>query len=75
MTNNGVATVVNPRNARLCRLDNLTPGSIVTYGADQWKVYPWLRKDATTRNGKDNSRLTPPNHTGTYGYAIRYTGT
>lgn len=75
MTNNGVATVVNPRNARLCRLDNLTPGSIVTYGADQWKVYPWLRKDATTRNGVNNNFGTPPNHTGTYGYAIRYTGT
>ena len=75
MTNNGVATVVNPRNARLCRLDNLTPGSIVTYGADQWKVYPWLRKDATTRNGVSNQASTPPNHTGTYGYAIRYTGT
>ena len=75
MTNNGVATVVNPRNARLCRLDNLTPGSIVTYGADQWKIYPWLRKDATTRNGVNNSTLTPPNHTGTYGFAIRYTGT
>lgn len=75
MTNNGVATVVNLRNARWCRLDNLTPGSILTYGADQWKVYPWLRKDATTRNGADNGGLTPPNHTGTYGYAIRYTGT
>ena len=75
MTNNGVATVVNPRNARFCRLDNLTPGSIVTYGADQWKVYPWLRKDATTRNGVNNGTSTPPNHTGTYGYAIRYTGT
>ena len=75
MTNNGVATVVNPRNARFCRLDNLTPGSIVTYGADKWKVYPWLRKDATTRNGVNNSTSAPPNHTGTYGYAIRYTGT
>lgn len=75
MTNNGVTTVVNLRNARWCRLDNLTPGSIVTYGADQWKVYPWLRKDATMRNGVNNGTSTPPNHTGTYGYAIRYTGT
>lgn len=74
MGSNGRATVANPRNARFCRIDYNTPGDIVTYGGDQWKIYPWLRKDANNRNGQSNGTSTPPNHSGTFGYAIRYTG-
>lgn len=56
-------------HARHLRLDNLNPGDILTLGPDKWKVFPWYRKDATERNGG-----TSVNHTGTFGWAIRYEG-
>ncbi len=74
MTSNGVATIANPRNARFCRIDYNNPGDIITFGSEQWVVYPWLRKDATNRNGVNNSTSTPPNHSGTMGFAVKYTG-
>jgi len=79
MGSNGRATVVNPRNARFCRIDYNAPGDIVTYGGDRWKVYPWLRKNTAIRDGEHNASIqpanaTPPTHSGTFGYAIRYDG-
>ena len=72
----GLTTVVDLQNARLCRIDNLTPGDLVTYGPDQWKIYPWYRKDINNRNGQSTSTSTPrPTHSGTFGFAIKYTGT
>lgn len=59
-------------NARLCRIDNHLPGEIVTYGTDRWKVYPFHRKNADQRNGVP--WITGANHSGTFGYAIRYSG-
>lgn len=56
-------------NARHLRIDNLVPGDILTLGSDQWKVFPWYRKDVASRNGGTNI-----NHTGTFGWAIRYEG-
>ena len=56
-------------NARHLRIDNLAPGDILTLGVDKWKVFPWYRKDAASRNGG-----TGVNHTGTFGWAIRYEG-
>lgn len=56
-------------NARHLRIDNLAPGDILTLGSDQWKVFPWYRKDVANRNGGTNI-----NHTGTFGWAIRYQG-
>ena len=55
--------------ARHIRIDNLTPGDILTLGTDKWKVFPWYRKDAANRNGGVGV-----NHTGTFGWAIRYQG-
>ncbi len=74
MGSNGRAVVASLANARFCRIDNNLPGEIISYGSEQWKVYPWLRKSTTLRSGINNSTSAPPNHSGTLGYAIRYTG-
>lgn len=55
--------------ARHIRIDNLSPGDILTIGSDQWKVFPWYRKDVSAHNGGYFV-----NHTGTFGWAIRYEG-
>lgn len=56
-------------NARYTRIDNYTPGQIVTLGSERWKVFPWYRKDTTARNGGSGI-----DHSGTFGWAIRYEG-
>jgi len=61
--------ILDLNNARHLRIDNLAPGDILTLGADKWKVFPWYRKDLAARNGG-----TGINHTGTFGWAIRYEG-
>lgn len=68
----GRTIVANPKNVRYMRLDNVVPGEIVSFGADQWKCYPMLRKDSTVRNGQNWTNAQA--HTGTWGYAIKYTG-
>lgn len=68
----GLTIIANPKNVRYCRMDNIVPGEIVTFGADRWKCYPMYRKDATARNGVGWS--TGAQHSGTFGFAIRYTG-
>ena len=65
----GLTIVVNPPNVRYCRIDNLTPGQLVVYGSDRWKIYPFYRKELSDRNGNANAI-----HSGTYGFAIKYTG-
>lgn len=55
--------------ARRIRIDNLSPGDLLTIGSDKWKVFPWYRKDAAERNGG-----AAENHSGTFGWAIRYEG-
>lgn len=69
----GVTIIANPKNARYLRIDNVVPGEIITFGAEQWKCYPFYRKNSTVRNGVGWS--TGASHSGTFGYAIRYTGT
>lgn len=69
---NGQTIVVDMANARLCRIDNQLAGEIVTYGPDSWKIYPFHRKNADERNGVQWS--TGATHTGTFGFAVRYTG-
>ena len=56
-------------NARHIRIDNLAGGDILTIGSDKWKAFPWYRKGAAARNGG-----TGIDHTGTFGWAIRYQG-
>lgn len=55
--------------SRRIRLDNLTPGDVLILGSDKWKVFPWYRKDSAARNGSGAA-----NHSGTFGWAIRYEG-
>ena len=70
---NGRTVVANPRNVRYMRIDNVVPGEIITFGTERWKCYPFHRKNATVRDGVDwysgGAR-----HSGTWGYAIKYTG-
>lgn len=66
----GLTIIANLKNARYLRNDNLAPGEIITLGADQWKTYPFFRKDVTLRNSGGDYP-----HSGTFGYAIKYTGT
>ncbi|SDU75480.1 hypothetical protein [Pseudomonas sihuiensis] len=56
-------------HARYTRIDNYVPGEVVSIGPDRWKVFPWYRKDTSARNGGNNI-----DHTGTFGWAIRYEG-
>ena len=61
--------VVDMRHARYLRIDNYEPGQIITLGGDSWKVYPFYRKASSARNGGIGI-----DHTGTFGWAIRYDG-
>ena len=63
--------ILDVTNARHIRVDNLAPGDILTLGADRWKVYPWYIKNSAVRDG---GSLAGINHTGTFGWAIRYQG-
>lgn len=64
-----VSMTADLAHARYTRVDNYTPGEIVTLGPDRWKVFPWYRKDTASRNGGDLI-----DHTGTFGWAVRYEG-
>lgn len=64
-----LSLVADLEHARHLRIDNLAPGDVLTLGPDRWKVFPWYRKDAAARNGG-----LQVNHTGTFGWAIRYEG-
>lgn len=64
-----ISLVADLAHARHLRIDNLTPGDILTLGSDKWKVFPWYIKNAAVRNGGKGV-----NHTGTFGWAIRYEG-
>jgi hypothetical protein len=64
-----LSLIVDCEHARLLRIDNLTPGDVLTLGSDKWKVYPWHRKNTAARNGGNYI-----DHTGTFGWAVRYLG-
>lgn len=65
---NKVSLVADLKHARYCRIDFHDPGEIITLGTDQWKLYPWYQKNATTRDGGSGVQ-----HSGTFGVAVRYT--
>lgn len=67
--------IADLEHARLVRLDNLSPGDVLTIGSDKWKVFPWYTKNAAQRDGPvDASGGGPLDHSGTLGWAIRYEG-
>jgi len=66
---NKVSIVADLKHARYCRVDYHDPGDIVTLGSDRWRIYPWYQKNLVGRNGGGGIA-----HTGTLGWAVRYTG-
>lgn len=56
------------KHARYIRIDNVDPSSVITLGSDRWKVYPWMKKNAASRDGGVGDE------SGTFGIAIRYDG-
>lgn len=64
-----VSLIVDLDHARYTRVDNYSPGQVITIGGDRWKVFPWYRKNTTGRNGGNDIT-----HSGTFGWAIRYEG-
>ncbi|MFU8924893.1 hypothetical protein [Acinetobacter puyangensis] len=56
-------------NARYLRINNYEPEQIITLGIDKWMVFPFHKKNAAVPNGGSNI-----DHTGTFGWAIRYDG-
>lgn len=65
-----ISLVADLEYSRLCRIDNVDPGQIITLGADQWMVFPFVRKSgAAGRNAGNMVR-----DSGTFGWAIRYNG-
>ncbi|MEA1605731.1 hypothetical protein [Pseudomonas spirodelae] len=70
------ALVADLVNIRHVRIDNYFPGQIIELGSDRWKVYPWHRRNAVERNGgaPGEPSWISKDHTGTFGYAIRYDG-
>lgn len=63
--------VLEHRHARYLRMPNHEPGDIIVLGSDQWKVYPFHMKNASAPDGASTSLI---DHTGTFGWAIRYDG-
>lgn len=68
---NKVSLVADLKHIRHCRIPFHDPGDIITLGSDQWKLYPWYRKNTVTPGGDSSSGTT---HSGTGGFAVRYTG-
>lgn len=66
---NKSSLVADIKNARYLRVDNHEPEQILTLGNDQWMVFPFHRKNVVARNGGNQI-----DHTGTFGWAIRYEG-
>lgn len=66
----GQTIAASLRHARLCRIDNHLAGEIVSYGGEDWKVYPLHRKNADQRDGVQWN--TGSQYSGTFGFAVRY---
>lgn len=59
------------QHARYLRIDHYEPEQIIALGHERWKVYPFYRKNTQQRNG---GAAGGADHTGTFGWAIRYDG-
>ena len=67
---NKVSLVADFKNFRLCRIDYHDPGDVITLGGDEWKLFPWYKKNAS--NAGDS--ISNVNDSGTFGFAVRYDG-
>lgn len=70
------AMVADLEHARHIRIDHYQPRDIITLGSDRWMVLPWYRRNTLARNGSAPGNLPTAvnDHTGTFGWAIRYEG-
>lgn len=66
VTNNKVALVADLSYARYVRIDNFEPNQIIQFGGEQWKIYPFYKKNTVNRDGGNDL-----DHTGTFGWAIK----
>ena len=65
---NGYGSILGHiEHLRSVRVDNYTPGDIITLGAQKWKVFPWWSKDTATPAGGTGTA-------GTWGFALAYDG-
>ncbi|WP_151790019.1 hypothetical protein [Acinetobacter junii] len=71
---NKLSKVLEVQNARFMRIDNYEPNQILNLGAEKWKVYPFHFKNLAERDGGSSVLNTILDHTGTFGWAIRYDG-
>lgn len=69
-----VSLVACTQHSRYVRIDNYNEGDVITLGSDQWKVFPFIRKNTSSRDGVPNTQSVAAAHSGTYGIAIRYDG-
>lgn len=66
---NRISLTVDVNNARYTRIDNYEPKQVINIGPDRWKIFPWYLKNSGTRDGGPDIQ-----HTGTFGWAVRYEG-
>lgn len=59
-------------HARHTRVDNYAPGQVITIGSERWMVFPYHKKNVSLRDGSGSNLGI--DHTGTFGWAIRYEG-
>ncbi|MBE9577844.1 hypothetical protein AAHK14_03825 [Moraxella sp. K1664] len=65
---NKLSLIAQFDNARFLRIDNHEPEQIITLGHERWMIFPFFRKNIASRSRGYG------NHTGTFGWAIRYEG-
>ena len=59
------------RDARFLRIDNYEDEQLITYGSDQWMIFPWCKRNSSSRDSVDQYYQL---NSGTLGMAIRYEG-
>lgn len=68
-SSNKKTLVADFEHARVLRIDHLEPEQVITLGQDRWMVLPFHKKNISSKNGTSGG-----DHTGTFGWAIRYDG-
>lgn len=63
-----ISLIAQFKYARFVRIDHYEPEQIITLGHEKWIVFPFFQKNVQQR---DNGWI---DHTGTFGWAIRYEG-
>lgn len=66
---NKLSLICQFENARFVRVNNYENEQILTLGYEKWIVFPFFKKNIQERNGVGYMQ-----HTGTFGWAIRYEG-